>query len=112
MVDVFLVRLFSAVAVGAVLDGAPDRLARLAERPSELPCDSRRTLNLVAEAAVCVVRLGGSFTGRVGDFTLGLTKPVLLGDASNGGGFFAAGLVEVVVEGVAGFAVLIEARGV
>lgn len=108
MVEVFLVRPFSVVVVGAVLDVAPDRLARLLERPSELPCDSRRTLNLVAEAAVCVVRLGGSFTGLVGDFGLGLTKPVLLGDASRGGGLFAAGFAEVTVEDVAGLIVLVD----
>lgn len=52
-------------------------------------------LDLEPDAAVCVVRLGGSLTGRVGDFGLGLTNPpgeILEGvDFFSGAGFLSAG---------------------
>jgi hypothetical protein len=43
--------------------------------------------SLEADAAVWVVSLSGSLTGRVGDFGFGLTKPVLDGARLSGAGF-------------------------
>lgn len=54
-------------------------------------------LLLDPEAVVWVVRLGGSLTGRVGDFGLGLTKPA--GETLTGAAFFS-------VLGVAAFGVV------
>lgn len=63
----------------AAEDDRPRALDRLVERAEfswedggALP---EGTLDLEPEAVVWVVRLGGSLTGRVGDFGLGLTKP-------------------------------------
>ncbi len=49
-------------------------------------------LTLVAEAAVCVVRPAGNWTGRVGDLGLGLINPMPRDskEASMGGGMFLA----------------------
>jgi hypothetical protein len=52
-------------------------------------------LNLVAEAAVCVVRPTGSLTGRVGDFTFGFTKPVPAVVGCSAGGFLADDVPDV-----------------
>lgn len=46
----------------------------------------RAGFSLETDAAVCVVKLGGSLTGRVGDLTLGLTNPVPEGGGWRGGG--------------------------
>jgi hypothetical protein len=91
----------------ALLDALPavEPLALLAGRPwasagTVLPLardkDWRGALTLEPDEAVCVVKPGGSLTGRVGDLTFGLTKPVLAGDDCSGGGF-------LIDEGPAGF---------
>lgn len=62
----------------AAEDDLPRALERLAERAEfswETGGALPEVLVLDPEAAVCVVRLAGSLTGRVGDFGLGLTKP-------------------------------------
>ena len=75
----------------AAEDDLPRALARLVERAEfswedggALP----EVLVLDPEAVVWVVRLGGSLTGRVGDFGLGLTKPP--GETLAGTAFFSA----------------------
>jgi hypothetical protein len=119
MLELCLLRLLPAVSVAAFLVAVVEMLARLAERPSgalgTLPArdrDSRGTLNFVAEAAVCVVSPGGSLTGRVGDLTLGLTNPVLLGEGCRGGGLFTEDDPDAVAVDAAGFVVLVAVRGV
>jgi hypothetical protein len=67
----------------------------------------RGVLTLEPDEAVCVVKLEGSLTGRVGDLTFGLMNPVPAGDDWSGGGFLIdegpAGFEVAVARGVAGF---------
>jgi hypothetical protein len=67
--------------------------------------DWRGALTLPPDEVVCVVKLGGSLIGRVGDLTLGLTKPVVEGGDCRGGGL-------LIDEGPAGFDEAAGARGV
>lgn len=57
-----------------------ERTEVLAAARGPLACARRAALTLEPEDAVWVSRPAGSLTGRVGDFTLGLTKPVLAGE--------------------------------
>lgn len=117
--ELCLLRVLPVVSVATLLVAVVEMLARLCERPSgalaTLPARdkaSRGTLNFVAEAAVCVVRPAGSFTGRVGDLTLGLTNPVLLGEDCRGGGLLTEDDPDAVAVDVGAFVVLVAARGV
>lgn len=113
MVELCRFRVLPAVT-GALLP-AVALLARLCDRAWPCPSalwppagsDWRGTLNLVAEAAVCVVSPGGNLTGRVGDLTFGLTKPVLAAAGCRVGGFFADDGPDVDVVADPGFAALV-----
>lgn len=85
--------LVPAVLVAVV--ATVDTLVLLGERPSgsatwrvPLLRDAvwRGTLTLEPDAAVWVVRPGGSLTGRVGDLTFGFTNPVPDGEGCRAGG--------------------------
>ena len=88
------------VAVNLLFCGVPAAatLVLLGERPTPSAGravlltrarDWRGELTLEPDEAVCVVRLAGSLTGRVGDLDLGLAAPpVVAGDDWPGVGFF------------------------
>lgn len=96
-----------SVLPGAALLVVPDMLVLLAERARELACCALSPWTLEPEAAVCVVRPGGSLTGLVGDLTFGLTNPVAAGDAWSGGGFFTEEGAEAFAAGVVVLGVIV-----